>query len=652
MLFLLALMTFVSVSSLTIYDVQYTEYISGISPYLDQTVTISGVVTRVFGSYVYIQDDTLPWHGILIYGPTTTCREGDSITVTGVVDEYNGKTEITDVSSVTINSSGNYMPPLHLKTGLASQEMYEGMFLQFDNASVSSIINDREWYVDDGTGPLVIYEDNSYPVTVALSVGDTLMFIRGVMDEYTGKFELKPYGNSDILLTLNGSGSAKANPKIAADSSYIGVRVDLMPTVDSIYGMVKYARITVPVQLLPESVFVMCDSARLGFDSLSLSIDTTSSSTTIELNDILFLDTIKIYMKNYYFTASDTVKVYTGTEENNLALLSSLPVITGMPDMTILDIGEVQSTYDGYNSKYENELVTIRGVVIGPSSIFTPTSSSTGFWMMDSTGGVNIYSGNDAMNYSYTLGSELILTGTVSEYNGVTEISYSSSSDIISINDTIAEVEPVILSNSQGISESIEGFLVRANYGKILTTPVAAGTGKNFQVQNGMSVIDVRIGEGTGLYEDAIMDEIVPGNLINVTGIAGQYDSESPYTSGYQLLVRFASDIEVIQNEEDSTFTLRIYPNPVQYDYGQVTRIEVGALNSERITVKVFDINGKYVNTLAENQPGSLTLVWNGTGFSGKRIDIGAYVVIATKTDAGGNVRSISKPLIVSTKLK
>ncbi|MDD3804108.1 MAG: hypothetical protein PHW02_06990, partial [bacterium] len=272
LILLTILLAFMSIQSLTIYDVQYTEYMSGISPYIDQTVTVSGIVTRIFGSYVYIQDDTLPWHGLLVYGPSTTCRVGDSITVTGTVDEYNGKTEITDVSGMTINSSDHYMPPLKTKTGLASQEMYEGMFLQFDNAVVSSILNDREWNVDDGTGPLVIYEDNTYSVTIPLSVGDTLMFIRGVMDEYTGKYELKPYGNSDVLLTLDGSGSAKANPKIATDSSYIGVRVDIIPTVDSLYGWIKYLRVVVPAKVIPDSIFIVCDSSKLDFDSLSFSI--------------------------------------------------------------------------------------------------------------------------------------------------------------------------------------------------------------------------------------------------------------------------------------------------------------------------------------------------------------------------------------------
>jgi DNA/RNA endonuclease YhcR with UshA esterase domain len=641
-----------SINSLTIYDVQYTEYISGNSPYYGQTVTVSGVVTRIFGSYVYMQDDTLPWHGILVYGPSTTCRVGDSITVMGTVDEYHGKTEIKDVTSMTINSSNNQVYPKMLSTGEVSQEMYEGLFLQFNNVTVSSIVNDREWNINDGTGPLVIYEDNSFPVTTPLSVGDTIMFVRGVMDEYSGKFELKPYGNSDVLTTLNGSGTAKANPKYVSDSSYIGVRVDIMPTVDSLYGIVKYIKMTVPANIFPESVFVFCDSARLGLDSLSVVVDTTSNSTTIEINTVLLLDTIKIYMKNYYFTADDTIRVYTGIDSTFLSLVSELPVIRKMPDYDILDIEEVQSTFDGYTSKYENQLVTIKGVVTGPSEIFTPTSSSTGFWMQDTTAGVNIYSSADPMNYSFTLGSEIILTGAVTEYNGVTEIKYSSISDVLFINDTIAEVSPQVLSESQGIGELNEGSLVKIKYGKILTTPVDAGTGKNFQVQNGMSVIDVRVSESTGLYTNPIMTLIKPGTLIDVTGIAGQYDSEAPYTAGYQLLVRFENDMQLIQNEEDSTFSLKIFPNPVMFDFGQVARIEVKGLNTDKFTVKIFDINGKLVQNLAENQPGSMTLIWSGNSYSGKRVDIGAYVVMVYKVNADGYRKSIAKPIIVSTKLK
>jgi len=175
-LFFSVVSLFIVSFGLTIYDVQYTENISGASPYAGQTVTISGIVTRVFGVNVYIQDDTLPWHGILVYNPPTPVEVGDSIIVTGQVVEYNGKLKYQTPTTLTVLAKGVKVPgPVIVKTGDAGKEKYEGMFIQVENCAVTQITSAREWQVDDGSGPMIIYEDNSYPVTVE-ALNDTFYF--------------------------------------------------------------------------------------------------------------------------------------------------------------------------------------------------------------------------------------------------------------------------------------------------------------------------------------------------------------------------------------------------------------------------------------------------------------------------------------------
>ncbi|MCK4524138.1 hypothetical protein KAU15_04350, partial [candidate division WOR-3 bacterium] len=91
----LIFLTALSLFSLTIRDIQYTEDSSGDSPYIDQTVTVSGIVTRIYGTDAFIQDTfgIYKWSGIQLFSIGSGIKEGDYITVTGFVTEYYNKTE-------------------------------------------------------------------------------------------------------------------------------------------------------------------------------------------------------------------------------------------------------------------------------------------------------------------------------------------------------------------------------------------------------------------------------------------------------------------------------------------------------------------------------------------------------------------------------
>ena len=96
----------------SIYDIQYVADPStdDASPLNGQEVTISGVVTTEFwgggNSHLYVQDASGGWNGIIVYqsggwdefdfssaqGTVHSVAEGDSITLTGTVNEYYGLT--------------------------------------------------------------------------------------------------------------------------------------------------------------------------------------------------------------------------------------------------------------------------------------------------------------------------------------------------------------------------------------------------------------------------------------------------------------------------------------------------------------------------------------------------------------------------------
>ena len=100
------------------------------------TVTVSGIVTNgdELGLIKYIQDESA---GIAIYdGKLANSKRGDSITVTGVLDDFNNLLEITTLTGFTTHSSGNIVPdPIDLSISEIG-EQYEGMLIKIEGVEI------------------------------------------------------------------------------------------------------------------------------------------------------------------------------------------------------------------------------------------------------------------------------------------------------------------------------------------------------------------------------------------------------------------------------------------------------------------------------------------------------------------------------------
>lgn len=120
------------------------------SSYDDQMVNTSGIVIADFqGSNqmngFFLQDPTGDGNpatadGIFVYAPGgTNVSVGDIISITGQVDEFNTLTELKNVTSLTIQSSGNPLPaPAQVTLPESTNgdlERYEGMYVQITDAS-------------------------------------------------------------------------------------------------------------------------------------------------------------------------------------------------------------------------------------------------------------------------------------------------------------------------------------------------------------------------------------------------------------------------------------------------------------------------------------------------------------------------------------
>lgn len=225
---------------LTIYDVQYTPFKNGTSGLIGAVVSIAGVVTADSSdlninapgtSPWYIQSGNDLWNGIWVYDARdllSPVHKGDSVSVTGSVQEYNdgltgsvGRvTRIYD-SLVTVISSGHAIPAPVMRTtadlaasnGAASAEPYEGMLVRIDSVTISNIAptfsDSTEFAVNDGSSGDVIVRsadgksiyspirgDTLYGKTI-VHQGDKFSFIQGILYFSFNQYKLVPRTNSD-----------------------------------------------------------------------------------------------------------------------------------------------------------------------------------------------------------------------------------------------------------------------------------------------------------------------------------------------------------------------------------------------------------------------------------------------------------------------
>ena len=144
-----------------IYDIQYTEDVSGDSPLKGQVVTIEGTISGesgAFGSSYYVQDAKGPWSGIMVYDSKRVNAYGDSVRITATVSEYYGMTELGSVTEYVKLDSGKTVEPTVVTSGEiatdgVNAEAYEGVLVTVkDAAIVNADLGNGEWSIDDGSG--------------------------------------------------------------------------------------------------------------------------------------------------------------------------------------------------------------------------------------------------------------------------------------------------------------------------------------------------------------------------------------------------------------------------------------------------------------------------------------------------------------------
>lgn len=205
-------------------------------------VTIEGIVAGPESKYGFFVVDgkTGPYHGVYVYAPsgvTAGVAEGDSVSITGTVEEYTGsgssdsitEVAITADTDVTINSSGNALPsPNVVETSVlvdpTDGEPWEGCLVQVESVTVTETgLSGNEYAVDDG-----FQVDDLLHNTGPVYVGDTMTSLTGLVYYSYDAFKLAPRYEADVAgYSSVGCGADKcADELVAGDMVVTEVMLD------------------------------------------------------------------------------------------------------------------------------------------------------------------------------------------------------------------------------------------------------------------------------------------------------------------------------------------------------------------------------------------------------------------------------------------
>jgi DNA/RNA endonuclease YhcR with UshA esterase domain len=204
------------VSPTTCAQIQQDAYPDGGSHFQCHEATLSGVVTFGYTDFGFTPEDTFrnyiladgtgAWNAMYLYNTNghavfmDQLERGDHITLTGTVTEYNGLTELTNISSYSLDSSGNPVPAFAttLPAILAAPESFESVLVSLQDITVVDSLGYGEWQIRDAAGNLFVL-DNLGVWTVELAAGAHMDGLTGMVTYNFNTWKIAPRDDADFV---------------------------------------------------------------------------------------------------------------------------------------------------------------------------------------------------------------------------------------------------------------------------------------------------------------------------------------------------------------------------------------------------------------------------------------------------------------------
>ena len=525
---------------------------NGVADSLGADVAIKGVVTSIdfdgnTGYSFYVQDAT---GGINVFKSAdltnyTSPLRGDSLYIHGIIDQFNGLTEIVP-DSIGVWGTNKPLPnPLVITT---MDETNEGELVRMNNMTATTwpttwTGSGQNVTISDGTNTFALRIDadcNLWNSTQPSGLFDVLGVV-GQFDNsspYTSGYQLFPRDVNDIIPVVATvptvrfvGGSATVLEGNVSHTIKMSIQPHLM------------AAGSVTITAAPGAGFV------LGTDA---TVTPALSGTTVTLPVAAMADTISFAVnilddsniegnENLVFTlTSASTSLTIGSPSTYTFTIADNDVF--IPSYTIPQVKGLNASFIPDSL---NVMCKLQGTVLGVNTQTFATTGNVAFTIHDGSVGFGVFgAGNKNLGYTINEGDVVRIIGTIGHFNGLAQIN-ADSIVVVSTNATLPT--PVVITT---MDETTESQLIRMNDVTVVnpTQWTNAGSGFTVDVTDGVNTIQLRI--------DADVADVYsapcPVGTFDVVGIGGQFDNSAPHNGGYQFLPRYLADF--------------IYPVPVTYD--------------------------------------------------------------------------------------
>lgn len=167
------------------------------------TVTVSGIVTNgsELGVIRYFQDNT---GGLAAYdAQLASLDRGDSVTITGVLFDYNGLLEIQPVSAFVLHSSGNAIPLPQIIIPTQMGEVNEGELVRINNVTFQNagqaITGNTSYILNSGASTFIMYIRSGSNMIGQILPNSTIDLI-GISSQYITDYQIIPRDYNDFII--------------------------------------------------------------------------------------------------------------------------------------------------------------------------------------------------------------------------------------------------------------------------------------------------------------------------------------------------------------------------------------------------------------------------------------------------------------------